>query len=191
MKLYRHHSKNHQEKIENANGSFVVDFERKFNFDGKNFANFYFYCTSVEGAEMYKIDENADEGSTTTLYTYEANELKLLNLAENKEHRAMLKNVINNYIEDSEMLLKKIEKENPKDFKGWLKRGIVFSVNTDDVIENSKVHNGRTYWGQMVTDYERGVILKKELEKLGYDGVIIKDGAYEEVALLKPAKLIK
>ncbi len=42
--------------------------------------------------------------------------------------------------------------------------------------------------GQDIVDYENGVLLKKMISKMGYDGFIFQDGTYSEVVLFKPAK---
>lgn len=199
MKLYRHHSNEFQRIIEKSN-QFVLDFNRHFNHCGKNKneAEIYFYSTEVEFAEKYAKDD-------TVLFTYEIEDRKLLDLRV-PDNRRILVNTIEDILSEQEdsrlsvirdMERAKIGNGIRKVLKRDIKRydEIIAQhqqpITFEEVVNESRYHSGSSYWNQEASDFKRGVILKKELISLGYDGFIFKDSSGIEVGLFKPAKLIK
>lgn len=90
MRLYRHHSVEFQNLIEKAKDKFVTDKSRRFNFDNKNKAEFFFYADAIEIAEAYKIDD--EDGEVTRLFTYEvSDDIKLLDLRKEENRRKLIK----------------------------------------------------------------------------------------------------
>lgn len=197
MKLFRHHSREFQREIENSRNAFVLDKRRRFNHTGrnKNEAGIFFYASTEYGAEAYR-------GSNTELFRYESGEVKLLDLRK-AEDRALLSGVITDILKEQEEIRRgiirdmgmAIERESRKRDKRRLEK-IVNEIRDiilteENVVKDNKRISGFTYWGQDATDYERGVILKKEAEELGYDGFIFQDVIdVVEIGLFKPAKLI-
>ena len=63
-------------------------------------------------------------------------------------------------------------------------------TTTEDVL-NDAPYDGLRFWNQNCSDFSNGIILRNELERLGYDGFIVQDGNLSEVGLLNPAKKLK
>src|SRR5699024_215821 len=177
MKLYRHHSKDFQEQI--AKGEFVKDMSRRFNNTGKNKneAEFYFYSASAKDAQNYATEE-------TELFCYESY-VKLLDLRV-MENRILLTETIEAFIlieEDT----KKSMRENVAE--KYLEPLAKKATTKNDILNDVRVDSS-SFWGQRATDFEMGVVLKNQLIKLGFDGVIFQDTISTEIALLNPAKSI-
>lgn len=69
-----------------------------------------------------------------------------------------------------------------------------YSTTVEDIIKKENLFEDVNHFNaQTIVDYEIGVILKKELISLGYDGIKFSGGRNNgnEIALLKPAKLVK
>ncbi|WGU68286.1 hypothetical protein ACIRNY_11145 [Capnocytophaga canimorsus] len=196
MKLFRHHSVEFQREIE-ENNSFVLDKSRKFNNTdkNKNKAEIFFYASTIEGAEAYANDN-------TKLFTYEAEGVKLLDLRK-EEDRAMLKDVIADILIEQENVRKDIISDIERAIARESKKRVIARLEkvikeTEDaiiternVVKDDKMLSGFTYWGQNASDYNRGVILKAEAMRLGYDGIIFQDFKnVVEIGLFKPAKLL-
>ena len=175
QKLYRHHSLELQNKIRKNKNKFIHDELRRFNFDKKNQAKFYFYSPTIKGAKNY-------ENKKTKLFRYVA-DVKLLDLRKIKDRRKLTK-TIDDWLIAYRKLISTMLKDHGEKF---VKQHYGRKLSKENIYKNDYVFTGLTYWGQSVTDYNRGVILKKEIIKLGYDGVIIQDGRFVEIALVKPA----
>lgn len=193
LKLYRHHTPSFQAQIESGSG-FVMDESRRFNFNRKNYAQFFFYSTTIRGAELYAVGENDYEGrEATRLYVYEA-KVKLLDLTTVEGRKkipvSILQMLADKDNEVKDMVINDFKRSGsalPALLKGSLSR----KTTLEDVI-NDNPYNGRTFWGQNLTDYENGLALKDAIVELGLDGVIIDAGTIhgKDVALLSPAKQI-
>jgi len=180
MKLYRSHSREFQKEIEK--GQFVTDFSRKFNTAdprGKNWGRLFFYAPTISGALSY-----AQEGMLP-VWEYRASGLKLLDLRI-KENRALLPAVIAEFIRKDEKKRQCMIKHVPAQY---LQERSLHPTTVEDVI-NDNVLDGHTYWGQRATDYQFGEIMRSELERLGFDGIIFEEGRSIDIALLSPAEFI-
>ncbi|MDY3481054.1 hypothetical protein CRP6_000001 [Riemerella phage vB_RanS_CRP6] len=204
MRLYRHHSVEFQNLIEKAKDKFVTDKSRRFNFDNKNKAELFFYADTVEIAEAYKIDDE-EYGEVTTLFTYEvSDDIKLLDLRKEENRRKLIKIAEILAEKDNESRLSASEsllhfsyylnKRDKKRNEKLAEEAISYTTTVEDVIKKENLFEGVNHLNvQTIVDYEIGVILKKELISLGYDGIKFDGGCDKgnEIALLKPAKLVK
>lgn len=179
MKLYRSHSAEFQKEIEK--GQFVTDFSRRFNTAderGKNWGKLYFYAPMISGALSY-----SNEGFLPTFsYSFEG---RLLDLR-SKENRVMLTSIIDAFINSDEKKRQNMLKHVPVKFQNARMQR---ETTVEDVV-NDNVLDGHTYWGQRATDYQFGEIMRSELERLGYDGIIFEEGRSIDIALLNPAEFV-
>ena len=199
MKLFRQHSQEFQKEIENSNNLFVLDKSRRFNHTGrnKNVAKLFFYA-------LDEVSTNAYKNEDTQLFTYES-DAKLLDLRD-ENNRKLLVNTITNIIKYQlnsinsciDDLLKSIEiyqkergkKRKIKMLQQQIENFKEYNLTEEEVVKNINHFSGCNFWGQNISDYENGLLIKKEVEELGYEGFIFKDQSRNEVALFKPAKQI-
>lgn len=195
LKLYRHHTPSFQAQIENGDG-FVIDESRRFNFNRKNYAQFFFYSTTIRGAEFYAVEDRDFYGrEATRLYVYEA-KVKLLDLTTVEGRKKMPVSILQ-MLADKDNEVKKLVLEDLKragvnpSVISTKSNSLLKETTLEDVI-NDNPYNGLTFWGQNLTDYENGLALKDAIVELGLDGVIIDAGTIhgKDVALLSPAKQI-
>lgn len=180
MKLYRSHSREFQKEIEK--GQFVTDFSRKFNTAdprGKNWGRLFFYAPTISGALSY-----AQEGMLP-VWEYRASGLKLLDLRI-KENRSLLAEIISEFIKEDETKRQSMLKHVPVKFQT---ERMQRETSVEDVINDDRL-DGLSYWGQRCTDFQFGEIMRSELERLGYDGIIFFESNSVDIALLNPAEFI-
>lgn len=199
MKLFRQHSQEFQKEIENSNGAFVLDKSRKFNNTGrnKNEAKLFFYALDEESANAYVNEE-------TRLFTYESN-VKLLDLRDENNRRLLVGTIANTIkyqidcikscIDVQRKNIERYQKERGKKrtiklLQQQIENLTNYKLTEEDVIKNRNHFSGLNFWGQGISDYENGNLIKKEVEELGYEGFIFEDQKRIEVALFKPAKQI-
>lgn len=179
MKLFRSHSREFQSLIEK--GQFVTDFSRKFNTTddrGKNWGKLYFYAPTVAGAMSY-----SDEGRNPVFeYDFCGNLLDL----RIKENRSLLAEIISEFIKEDETKRQSMLKHVPVKFQT---ARIQRETSVEDVINDDRL-DSLSYWGQRCTDYQFGEIMRSELERLGYDGIIFFESNSVDIALLNPAEFI-
>jgi len=183
MKLFRSHSRKFQKEIEE--GQFVTDFSRKFNTTderGKNWGQLYFYAPSIEGAMSY-----SEEGRNPVFeYEFSGNLLDL----RVKENRAMLTGYISSLVKEEEERRKSMLSF----YTGKNIHPSVFIPLKEEMTEERVINDDRldslSYWGQRCTDFQFGEIMRSELERLGYDGIIFFESNSVDIALLNPAEFI-
>ena len=199
MKLFRQHSQEFQKEIENSNNTFVLDKSREFNHTGrnKNVAKLFFYALDEISANAYKDDD-------TQLFTYESN-YKLLDLRDENGRKKLvctIANIIkyqlscvkscidihNNSIERYQR--DRGQKRQIKMLQQQIENLKEYNLTEEEVVKNQNHFSGCNFWGQSLSDYENGLLIKKEVEELGYEGFIFEDQSRNEVALFKPAKQI-
>ena len=123
----------------------------------------------MESAERYKVEkDNYDGLEETKLYKYGFSG-KLLDLREKKNRKKLPKLVKHLMVEDNNLKTSMREIVKPKFQDEKLKKDTTF----DDII-NDELFSGLSFWGQKATDYKSGIVIKIELNKIGYDGVIFR-----------------
>lgn len=189
MKLFRHHSDSFEAAIK-SNTEFVQDKSRKFNDTGsdKNPAQFYFYAADEDTANLYRVTIEQAESlgkEVTSLRTYEF-EGKLLDLR-TKEGREKVLGLCN-YLaaKDTESKQRMLD-----DHGEWYMKFLNTRTTSIEQVIEDDYWSGNGFWGQNCSDFEAGLVLKKELIELGYDGFIFEDGNQIEVGLIEPAQPIR
>ena len=173
--LYRHHSDEFEAQINNSK-DFKLDKERRFNHTGmnKNEGELYFYSTTKQGAEMY----SDDEFNSTKLREYKV-KANLLDLRDENNRWIVKRTIIELQREENKIKQNMIKHVHAKILDPRAKK----RTTRKDIIKNNAIDGYGGFWGQKATDFRKGKILKSELSKLGFDGIIFKSGMSEEIAL--------
>ncbi len=162
----------------------------------------FFYALSEHHATRYNSD---DEDREMLLLSYSFSG-KLLDLRQ-KNDRKKLINLVKKLKDDDNCVRLDVMgggpfKENTSKLTKYkcngkrykeLKKSIdaVTTMTTTEDVLNDAPYDGLRFWNQNCSDFTNGIILRNELERLGYDGFIVQDGNLSEVGLLNPAKKLK
>ncbi len=154
MKVYRHHTKEFQERIQNAN-SFIEDTSRSFNLNHKNKAQLYFYAETIKGAESYKqYDDDYCSNVISELFIYEVNDSKLLDLR-TKEGRieimSFCKHLLSNDLDDRKDTIKRTTPSILKKMHKKVIQEMNYKPNLEDVLNNANntKWSGTSWWGKI------------------------------------------
>lgn len=182
MIVYRSHSVEFQEQIENSD-QFHHDHSRTWNQTDrgvKNTGRFFYYA-------YYKKDviRHTMEG-LNPVFEYELDPTNVLDIR-TIEGRKQLPNLIDAFIEWDRMNQEDIKRIVPVQV---LPDRIKRETTIQDILEDNPIFDKASYWGDMATDFMFGNITRTEI-KGRYSGLLFNSEDRTYFAMLEPAEYLR